>query len=656
MNVVLFTGGRGSTVLAKQLVEESGIILTVVINGYDDGLSTGEIRNCLGDCLGPSDFRKNASRFASALRSCDPELINLLDLRLPQGLTAHQGLDILDSICNKSVAGKGHELEQKIDVFRDQINARDYDFMVTRLSLFINLLVDSKREFSYSDCSVGNLVFAGCFLGQGREFNHAITDYCALLGLPPGLIQNVTDGKNLFLVALDGYHKFLPKEADIVDARVQSRITDIYLLQKPLDQDQETHLGEMPEEGKIAWLEKHSVIPVPNLKVLDSLRQADLIVFAPGTQHSSLFPSYLTPGVGEAIASNLSATKLLMTNIHEDAEILDTDAVRIVRKAVHYLTEKGTRDFPVPSLITHYLFNYPENKDTSSGYVDLGDLEALGDPRPVRIGNYEDGITGYHDADKALTPFVEKILRKEKTLRIAVCLLDNDSPVKAAQSIVEILQHPLPGKEFELEIFYTSSVPLSDEFVDDLPYKIHYFHQHSDVVNDIVKDLSVQFFDYAVLFESSGMYHGDDIVKLISVLSRSNLDVVWGSRRLSVNDIHASYRLSYRKRIIPGVVSYIGSHILSLLYLLLYGRYISDTLSGLRLLSLPIVLSGELDFGNPNLNQHLLSMALRGRYEILEMPVRFLSQSPKTVRRTTTLQGLKAIGIIFWRKIKGPGP
>ena len=62
--VVVFSGGRGSGVLSRQLVKDPRIELTLAINGYDDGASTGEVRRFLGDSLGPSDFRKNASRLA----------------------------------------------------------------------------------------------------------------------------------------------------------------------------------------------------------------------------------------------------------------------------------------------------------------------------------------------------------------------------------------------------------------------------------------------------------------------------------------------------------------------------------------------------------------------------------------------------------------
>ena len=64
LHVVLFSGGRGSAALSRQLVASPAVDLTIVINGYDDGASTGEVRRFLGDSLGPSDFRKNAGNLA----------------------------------------------------------------------------------------------------------------------------------------------------------------------------------------------------------------------------------------------------------------------------------------------------------------------------------------------------------------------------------------------------------------------------------------------------------------------------------------------------------------------------------------------------------------------------------------------------------------
>src|SRR5437773_9453048 len=92
VRVVLFSGGRGSGVLSKQLVKDPHIRLTMAINGYDDGASTGEVRRFLGDCLGPSDFRKNASRLALSLGTCDPALVQTLDSRLPSDMARDEAL------------------------------------------------------------------------------------------------------------------------------------------------------------------------------------------------------------------------------------------------------------------------------------------------------------------------------------------------------------------------------------------------------------------------------------------------------------------------------------------------------------------------------------------------------------------------------------
>src|SRR5690606_11393722 len=57
--VTLFSGGRGGASIARGLLRTPGVELTLVINGYDNGRSTGALRRYLPGMLGPSDFRKN---------------------------------------------------------------------------------------------------------------------------------------------------------------------------------------------------------------------------------------------------------------------------------------------------------------------------------------------------------------------------------------------------------------------------------------------------------------------------------------------------------------------------------------------------------------------------------------------------------------------
>jgi hypothetical protein len=154
------------------------------------------------------------------------------------------------------------------------------------------------------------------------------------------------------------------------------------------------------------------------------------------------------------------------------------------------------------------------------------------------------------------------------------------------------------------------------------------------------------------LFESTEMNNGEDLANLASHLSLGRLDAVWGSRRLSVNDIQESYRLKYRHRAILGAISYAGSHLLSLSYLALYGRYVSDTLSAARVvraadvLRLPGLLTDKL------VNQHLLSVLLRRKAEMFEVPVQFFSLSPAQVRRTSPLDGVRALAMVLSGRVR----
>ncbi len=151
--VVLFSGGRGSSVLSRDLISRPDVNLTVAINGYDDGLSTGEVRRFLGDSLGPSDFRKNASHLAETLRTCTPELVALLNVRLPITCARDEALTKLQDIGSSAPPA-----------------------ITERLQAFASELRRSGKSFDFSDCSIGNLVFAGSFLRCHRRLNPPVDD------------------------------------------------------------------------------------------------------------------------------------------------------------------------------------------------------------------------------------------------------------------------------------------------------------------------------------------------------------------------------------------------------------------------------------------------------------------------------------------------
>jgi 2-phospho-L-lactate transferase/gluconeogenesis factor (CofD/UPF0052 family) len=641
--VVLFSGGRGSGALTALLVSNPRVDLVVAINGYDDGASTGEVRRFLGDSLGPSDFRKNASRLAALLGSIPAPVIELLDARLPElPADLHVEDELLRALGDPSGGDSGlANLRQLAVGLPDRVRTA----IAARLQAFFDERRRTGKPFSFSDCSVGNLVFAGAFLRCGRDFNRAVDDYAGLVGLSPGLIENVTDGTDAHLVAIDADGRLLGSEEDIVDAKRRNRIDDIFLLARRPDADEIARWSALEREALVRTLNAERGALAINPRLNAAVRGADLIIYAPGTQHSSLFPSYLTPGLNDAIAANLTAIKLLVTNIQSDAEITGSSAVDIIERAVYYLKEKGKQPTPTPCLITHYLLNDPGSGDRTTAYVPLGRLESLEDPRLVRVGNYEEGVTGRHDAAKILGPFVESfIARWEGVQRVAVLLHEAGTTTKAVQSILEMLRGGIRDLPVELGIFHDAPGPLDESFVRSLGFPVTRL-EGAPAERDRQFRAAVEQgrFDYVLLFESSGMYNGEDIANLASHLTLGRLDAVWGSRRLSVNDIYESYRLKYQHRSIVGAISYVGSHALSLAYLLLYGRYVSDTLSAVRVVRaadtsrVPGLLTDKL------VNQRLLSVLLGRGAEMFEVPVQFFSLSPGMVKRTSPLDGLLAL-------------
>src|SRR5216683_7673578 len=93
--IALFCGGRGSATIIRELLRSPEVQLALLVNAYDDGLSTGELRNFIPGMLGPSDFRKNFSYLLDLYSDEQYALKNLIEFRLPLDFGAMQ-IEALD--------------------------------------------------------------------------------------------------------------------------------------------------------------------------------------------------------------------------------------------------------------------------------------------------------------------------------------------------------------------------------------------------------------------------------------------------------------------------------------------------------------------------------------------------------------------------------
>ena len=244
MKIVLFSGGSGTRTIAPELLKLGR--LTILVNCYDDGLSTGALRRIIPGMLGPSDIRKNVARFMG-------------DMHLNDRISA----------CPSTLSSysPGHPFSGVFCQIKDYLK---------------------KLNHAIDDCAVGNLVFAGLYLIL-RDFNAAVREMSR--GCPVRIL-NITSGENGWLTDELGR---------LSEYQISTQRRDYALKQ----------LRVYGEPGVLD----------PNPEALMALRGADVIVYGPGTQHSSLLPSYMTRGVRNEIALNVKAHKVYIANAARDIDI-----------------------------------------------------------------------------------------------------------------------------------------------------------------------------------------------------------------------------------------------------------------------------------------------------------------------------------------------
>ncbi|WP_049564504.1 2-phospho-L-lactate transferase CofD family protein [Nonomuraea sp. SBT364] len=325
--VTMFGGGRGAASIARGLLDRPGAALTLLINGYDNGLSTGALRRYLPGMLGPSDFRKN---LLLHLDAGDPRL-DLLEHRLPGGATPADLGRVIDDV---AAAGPGLE-----PIVRD-------------LKVFAARLAARPGGLDLADCALGNLVFAGAYLRLGGDFNAAVRACAEMFGSPVAL-ENVTGGENAYLAAVKADGTLLADEADIVGPQDAEPITGLVLLREPLTARARAGLTALPASELGPALALLAAAVTPNPRALAALRDTDLIVYGPGTPHSSLLPSYLTPGVAEAIDGSGAVAKVFVVNLRDDHDSQGLSAADLVDRTLAYLGDPGNERDTITHVLCH---------------------------------------------------------------------------------------------------------------------------------------------------------------------------------------------------------------------------------------------------------------------------------------------------------------
>ena len=271
MHITLITGGSGSEQIQKGLHEYCPFLpIHLIINGYDDGKSTGVLRSLFKNTLGISDFRKN----------------QLLEYGLIYG--KNEIYQLLNHRFTEHISSPLPGLLAKIELIPDPIRS----FLLEHTCFFFEQ--SQSNDIDYIDFSFMNIIY--CSLLLKHENN--METVCSIIKTQLGLknIIHVNAHTPFILKGITQNGCVLQNEGCIVDFNdTTDKITDVVF-------------GE------------HN--PMLDLNTEQCIRQSDILLFSCGTQFSSLIPTYKTHGFNEAIQQS-NASKYLVLNCEFDNDIIN---------------------------------------------------------------------------------------------------------------------------------------------------------------------------------------------------------------------------------------------------------------------------------------------------------------------------------------------
>jgi len=369
LKVVIFSGGTGSRALQEGIndIFKDKIDLSIIINAYDNGLSTGDVRKVMnGKILGPSDLRKNQV-YQSELK--------WLKYPSTEGMkTMVEFLNYRFDAVDAKLA-KEHVLKYTRDTFPEfQKDKNDNIIKADKRALLRNNFISLIEKFfdnseanivSYSNFALSNIIYAA--LAQINDYSLDIageimaTEY---LKIPKNRVFLVSD-ESLFLHAMTESGKRIIDEGVLVEwNNPKDKINEVFLVNDKLERKS----------------------PTISDKTIETVRAADVIIFSCGTQWSSLIPTYIHTGFRPLIEKS-KAKKYLVMNNQQDEDMLGIDSDNLQDILNDYL--------PMKEITT--VFNscaYPTMKTMNTNF-------------PSLEGRFNNNYSKTHDSIR-LTKFIFK--------------------------------------------------------------------------------------------------------------------------------------------------------------------------------------------------------------------------------------------------------
>tara|TARA_B110000116_G_C16797427_1_gene567715 strand:+ start:1244 stop:2488 length:1245 start_codon:yes stop_codon:yes gene_type:complete len=361
-NVTIFAGGRGNKNLFSAMKKQMNDIneLSVIINGLDDGASTGEIRRLFNyKAHGISDFLK-----AILSLSPDKKLIDAMEARFPYVNNFEERLLLyknLHKILYKDYTPKYFEPLSLISENKRKL-------IIEKLGIFFNYFYINRDEIiDIEDFKIGNILFAALLIESNLDFNKAISAFSKFCNLDSNIKIYPNSNSVRYLSGLLKNGILLPNEASVVLTRTTHSIKDIYQMANPITMNQIRKLSSIEIEDKINFLESLRSIPDHNEGTKDKLISGDIIIYGSGTPYSSILPSLETKNVASFISEN-TAPKVMIANLKKETNNF-VNISDLVEDLFKHLSRSTTKKLNKKDLLTHLIVSEDTDSNIKSNSI-----------------------------------------------------------------------------------------------------------------------------------------------------------------------------------------------------------------------------------------------------------------------------------------------
>ena len=591
--VSIFCGGRGSATLIKYLATQKNIELTLLINAYDDGKSTGILRKNIPGLLGPSDFRKNFSYLIDFLSDEQRILKSIFEYRIKKKVSVKEFYNKIKEL-EKLNRYNTNCIPTEINYLEKNIKKKIIDYLLICTKYLLN------SNINLLDFSFGNLIFAGIFLDENRNFNLTVQKFAGFINSNVKII-NISNNKNRWLVAVNEKKEIIEDEAKLVEKKQIIPIKDIFLLRKKEMMFFLKNFKKNNQDQKLSYLKKMNSIPEINPEAKNNLLKSDYIIYGPGTQYSSLFPSYI---IGNKTIKLSKAKKVMIMNLEHDNDIINLSTEKILIKSLKFLSSKLKTNSVIDTVL---IDNNCKFNNLSGNYK-----ETLIKNVDVQ-NNY---LKKIHSGRKLYDEIFKK--EKEKNLLLYINLIDEKS--WNDEYIDQVFNQNWNLLFENITVIINSDViKLNKSYSKILIRKSHKDFPEIDIFNSWCRKKNSK---YLITISGDGFYDLSRTIEYIKLMRDLNSGILIGSRNQSRSQHFDNIKKIYGTNILLYFFSKISEFFFIFIYFFKLKFFLLDPNSGYRIYS-----KENFNFEKIQKKQKYPSVILkelaRKKIEVLEVPIRY---------------------------------